>query len=120
MSRQRPRHPRTAPKLPLLNLPFRPLRNPRPPYDWLDPDALERIHLASLDILENTGVDFLDEEALDIWQRAGAKVDRARRRVWPDRGLVLQALGSAPPTSAEELAEIRALLDRLEKSGHEE
>jgi BlaI family penicillinase repressor len=29
--------------------------------------------------------------------------------------LVLQALGSAPPTSSEELAEIRALLDRLER-----
>lgn len=28
--------------------------------------------------------------------------------------LVLQALGSAPPASAEELAEIRALLDRLD------
>ena len=33
--------------------------------------------------------------------------------------LVLQALGSAPPASAEELAEIRALLDRLE-SEHKE
>lgn len=32
--------------------------------------------------------------------------------------LVLQALGSSPPANAEELAEIRALLDRLE--GHRE
>ena len=98
MSRLRPRRLRTPPTLPLLDIPFRNLRHPRPPYDWLDPDDLERIHLASLDILENTGIDFHDEEALDIWARAGAKVDRAARRVWPDRGLVLQALATAPPS----------------------
>ncbi len=96
MSRQRPRRARVAPALPLLTIPFQQVRNPRPPYDWLDPEALERIHLASLDILENVGLDFMDEEALDIWQTAGAKVDRAARRVWPDRGLVLEALASAP------------------------
>lgn len=96
MSRQRPRHPRTAPILPLVTIPFRQVRNTRPPYDWLDPEELERIHNASLDILENTGVDFLDDEALDIWQQAGAKVDRSTRRVWPDRGLVLEALANAP------------------------
>lgn len=96
MSRQRPRRPRIAPTLPLLDIPFRNLRNPRPPYDWLEPDTLERIHEASLDILENVGLDFLDDEALDIWQAAGAKVDQAARHVWPDRGLVLEALAYAP------------------------
>lgn len=96
MARKRSRRPRNAPTIPLLDLSFRNLRHPRPPYDWLDPDTLERIHLASLDILENVGVDFLDDEALHIWQQAGAKVDRKARRVWPDRGLVLAALASAP------------------------
>lgn len=33
--------------------------------------------------------------------------------------LVLQALGSAPPATSEELAEIRALLDELENMGKE-
>ncbi len=96
MSRTRPRHPRTPPILPLLNIPFKQVRNPRPPYQWLDPEALERIHEASLHILENVGLDFLDDEALDIWQRVGAKVDRAARHVWPDRGLVLEAIAAAP------------------------
>lgn len=32
--------------------------------------------------------------------------------------LVLQALGSSPPASAEELADIRSLLDRLESAGN--
>uniref|UniRef100_UPI0035AE09C2 trimethylamine methyltransferase family protein n=1 Tax=Promineifilum sp. TaxID=2664178 RepID=UPI0035AE09C2 len=92
----RARRPRTSTRLPLLDLPFRPPRHPRPPYDWLPPDDLERLHAASLDILENAGLDFLDDEALDIWARAGAKVDRAAQRVWPDRALVLEALAVAP------------------------
>lgn len=96
MPRQRPRRPRTAPALPLLDIPFAAVRNPRPPYNWLDPEALERIHRASLDILENVGIDFLDDEALDIWQRAGAKVDKTARHVWPDGGLVMEALATAP------------------------
>jgi len=84
------------PPSPLLQLPFRPPTNPLPPLEIVPPEQLERLYLASLDILENIGLDFLDEEALDIWQRAGAKVDRAARRVWPDRGLVLEAVAQAP------------------------
>ena len=96
MSRHRNRRPRTPAALPLLDIPFRNIRNPRPPYDWLEPEQLEQIHDASLGILESVGLDFLDDEALDIWQSAGAKVDRARRHVWLDRGLVLTALATAP------------------------
>lgn len=74
------------------------LRHPRPPYDWLDPGRLVDIHRASLEILENVGMEFLDDEALDIWAAAGAKVDRATQRVWIDRGLVEAALATAPAT----------------------
>jgi trimethylamine--corrinoid protein Co-methyltransferase len=79
-------------------MPFRQLRNPLPPLEILPPEQLEQIHLASLEILENVGLDFLDDEALDIWDQAGAKVDRAARHVWPDRGLVLQTIAQAPPS----------------------
>lgn len=95
MSRQRTRRDRTQ-TLPLLSLPFRELRNPRPAYDFLGPEALEAIHNASLDILENIGMDFLDAEALDIWKRAGATVDRSTQHVRIDRGLVLEAIKTAP------------------------
>jgi trimethylamine--corrinoid protein Co-methyltransferase len=80
----------------LLDIPFKQVRNLRPPYDWLGPEEVERIHEASLHILENVGLDFLDDEALDIWQRAGAKVDRPSRHAWLDRGLILEALATAP------------------------
>jgi len=98
MSRARRRPARPSPTLPLLEIAFRVPRNPRPPYEWLDPDGIEQLHDTSLDILERVGIDFLDNEALDIWQRAGAKVDRASRRVWPDRTLVMEAVARAPRT----------------------
>jgi trimethylamine--corrinoid protein Co-methyltransferase len=80
----------------LLEIPFRNLRNPRPAYDWLEPELLEQIHEASLDILESVGLDFYDDEVLDIWHSAGATIDRTARHVWLDRGLVLEALATAP------------------------
>lgn len=82
--------------MPLLDLPFRLLRNKRPPAEIVSPFDIEAIHNASLTILEDIGLEFLDDETLDIWQRAGVKVDFASRRVWPDRGLVMEALTQAP------------------------
>lgn len=93
--RRAPRRARRK-ESPLLNLPFRQVRHPLPPYDFLPPEQIEKLHQASLHILENVGLDFLDAEALDIWQQAGAKVDHAGRHVWIDRGLVSEALASAP------------------------
>jgi trimethylamine--corrinoid protein Co-methyltransferase len=78
--------------------PFRQLRNPWPPLELIGPEQVEQLHEAAMNILENIGLEFLDDEALDIWQQAGAKVDRAARRVWPDRGLVLEAVAKAPGT----------------------
>jgi trimethylamine--corrinoid protein Co-methyltransferase len=79
-----------------LGAPFRQPANPWPPLDVLPPESLERIHLASMRILEEVGLEFLDDEALGLWARAGARVDRAARRVWIDRGLLLEAVGRAP------------------------
>ncbi len=47
-------------------------------------------------ILENVGLDFLDDEALDLWGKAGAKVDRTSQHVWIERGLLLETIASAP------------------------
>jgi trimethylamine--corrinoid protein Co-methyltransferase len=77
-------------------MPFRQLRNPLPPLEIISPDQVEQLHQASMHILENVGLDFLDTEALDIWQNAGAKVNRAAQHVWLDRGLVLEAVAKAP------------------------
>jgi trimethylamine---corrinoid protein Co-methyltransferase len=81
---------------PLLRLPFGRLRNPFPPLERLNPQQVEQLHRASIHILENIGLDFLDEEALRIWEKAGARVDRTRQHVWLDGGLVLEAVSKAP------------------------
>jgi trimethylamine--corrinoid protein Co-methyltransferase len=81
---------------PLEALPFRALHNPLPPVELLSPEQIEQIHAASMRILEEVGIDFLDAEAVDIWQAAGAKVDHSAQHVWLDRGLVLDAVAKAP------------------------
>jgi trimethylamine---corrinoid protein Co-methyltransferase len=85
-------------ELPLLRFKFRQLRNPLKPLEIASPEQLELLHLAAMDILENVGLEFLDDEALDIWHKAGAKVDHRARRVRIDRGLVIEAIASAPST----------------------
>jgi trimethylamine--corrinoid protein Co-methyltransferase len=80
----------------LARLPSAQPRVPFPPVEWLDPAALDRLHDASMLILEDIGLDFMDAEALDLWAAAGARVDRAAQHVWLDRGLVLDLVAHAP------------------------
>ena len=57
-------------------------------------DELESIHLASLEVLSETGMDFLHPTALEMWAKAGARVDEQRVRLDPD--LILDLVSSAP------------------------
>ena len=81
---------------PYFDIPFTQMRNPWPPYEIADQTRIEEIHEASMHILENTGIRFQDEEALDLWAAAGAKVDHAAQHVWPDRGLIMDLIAKAP------------------------
>ncbi|WP_342237047.1 trimethylamine methyltransferase family protein [Inquilinus sp. OTU3971] len=80
----------------LHQLPWQLVENPMPPVEVLRPDQIERIHEASLTILEEIGMDFLHDEAIEILRRAGAKTTPGSRRVRFDRGLVLDAVAKAP------------------------
>jgi trimethylamine--corrinoid protein Co-methyltransferase len=91
--RERRERRRTSP---LADKPFRLLRNPFPPVEVLSAEQLERIHQTSLRILQELGLEFWDDEALDIWQRAGAEVDWDNKRVRIDRGLLMETLAKAP------------------------
>ena len=64
----------------------------------LSADEIEAIHLASLTILEEIGMDFLDAEARALVARAGASVTPGSIRVRFDRGLILAAIRTAPST----------------------
>ncbi|WP_119462496.1 trimethylamine methyltransferase family protein [Rhodospirillaceae bacterium SYSU D60014] len=76
--------------------PWRNLRNPYRPVEVLSADQVEAIHNASLRILEEIGMDFLDEDALAVLKRAGADVEPGTQRVRFDRGLVLESVAKAP------------------------
>lgn len=96
--RRAPRRSRARPELPLplADKPFRHTRNPFRPLEILTAEQLERIHEASMRILEEVGIDFLDAEALDLWAAAGARVAYSDSHVWIDRGLLLETIASVP------------------------
>src|SRR3954470_11565885 len=74
MSReQRPRRERRTSRG-LNQLPWRNYRNPYSPIQAVTEDQLEAIHNASLRILEELGIEFLDEEARAILKQHGAEV----------------------------------------------
>ncbi len=83
---------------PFLQIPFRQLRNPWRPAEFLAPAQIDRLHAASLQILENVGLDFQDAEVLALWEKAGARVDHAAQHVWLDGGLVMELVAKAPPS----------------------
>ena len=78
--------------------PFRTLVSPYRPVEVLSADQIEAIHEASLRIVEELGLQFLHDEALDILARAGAAVDRETRIARIDRGLLLERLATTPST----------------------
>ena len=83
-----------TPRAAVPQLPWMALDNPYPPMEPLSADQVEAIHLASLELLENLGMEVVGDVALDTFAAAGAEVDRATGMVKLDRGLVAQALAT--------------------------
>ena len=72
------------------------LRGRLPLTEPLDPDQIQRIDNASMDILENTGIHFRDKIALEDWKSVGAKI--VEETVFLDRYLVKDLVKSIPET----------------------
>lgn len=81
---------------PLTRLPFQRLHNNLPALEMLDAGQVETLHEAAMRIPENTGIMFMNDEALDLWARAGARVDKTSKMVRIDRGLLLELVAHAP------------------------
>ncbi len=81
---------------PLPQLPWRAVVNPYAPMELLSADQLEAIHLTSLRILEELGIELMSPRARAVLRTAGADVDDATGIVRLDRGLVAHALARAP------------------------
>ena len=72
------------------------LKRKLPLTEPMTPGQIEKIDAASMDILENVGVQFRDDIALADWKQAGAKV--VGEMVYLDRHLVRELIASIPET----------------------
>ena len=63
----------------------------------LNGDQVQKLHEATLEIIERTGVRFPSQRALDIWEEHGAQVDRNTSIVKASPALIEEAMKTAPP-----------------------
>ena len=75
---------------------MRGFKNTLKPLNILPPEAEEQVHRATLKILREHGVIFEDARALDLFRRAGIKVDDAEQRVFFPPEFVEQQIRKAP------------------------
>jgi trimethylamine--corrinoid protein Co-methyltransferase len=73
------------------------ITNPKIKLDILSPEEILRLHTATLDIIETTGVRFPSKRALDIWEAHGAHIDRNSSIVKVPGQIIEDALKLAPP-----------------------
>lgn len=76
--------------------PFRQLKTPFAPTKLISDDQLESIHLASLRVLKEIGVDVLHDEARRIMKAHGADVRDGSERVRFDSDMILELISHAP------------------------
>jgi trimethylamine--corrinoid protein Co-methyltransferase len=75
---------------------YRKLQHRFPHTPVVSEDELEALHNASLTILEEMGMDFMNGEARAILKKAGADVKPDSERVRFDRNLILDAIKTCP------------------------
>lgn len=78
----------------IRQLPWRQVENSHGPFPILDPEGVERIHEASLRVLEELGIELWSAEARQLFADAGATVDGEIVRV--GREVIEAALATAP------------------------
>ena len=79
----------------------RPWSQPRLPYaptEVISADELESIHDASLRVLAEIGMDFLDADARELLRAAGATTSPDDQRVRFDPSFVTETIRTAPAT----------------------
>jgi len=90
--RGRARSTATEPRI--RQLPWRQVKNPHGTLPILDPEGVERIHEASLRVLEELGIELWSEDARKLFADAGATVNGEVVRV--GREVIEAALRTAP------------------------
>ncbi len=84
---------RSSPRA-IEQMPWRLPRNLDRPTEPLDEGGIQAIHNGAMRILEEIGIDFLNEEALELFKQAGCEV--AGENVRMGRDWVMEMVGQAP------------------------
>lgn len=77
-------------------IPWKNLVNPLQPVEVLSADEVEHIHHASLCVLAETGMEFMDAGARMLLAKQGCDVDEATMRVRFDPGFIEEHIAKAP------------------------
>ena len=80
-----------------MSMNIKSIADPKLKLEILSPEEVQRIHTATLEVIEQVGIRFPSNRALDIWQAHGAQVDRSTSIVKAPGSLIEQALKCAPP-----------------------
>ena len=75
-------------------MPWRLIENTDRPTEPLGPEGVQAIHDGAMRILEDIGIEFLNEEALELFVKAGCRVEGTNVRM--GRDWVMEMLGHAP------------------------
>ncbi len=97
MTERRPRrgaHGRTGPAHAIAQMPWRIPLNTDRPTEPLPPEGVAAIHDAAMRVLEEIGIDFLNDEARAYLRAAGCAVDGVTVRM--DRAFVMEQVGQGP------------------------
>ncbi len=90
------RRERRAPSSGIRQLPFARVENRYPPIALISADEIESIHLASLRLLREVGMEVMHDESRRILKAHGAEVDETTQRVRFDPALIEQSIKTAP------------------------
>ncbi|MEM8630289.1 MAG: trimethylamine methyltransferase family protein [Pseudomonadota bacterium] len=80
--------------LAIAQMPWRNPHNTDRPTEPLDAEGVNAVHNAAMQILENIGIEFLNEESLEIFKEAGATVNGTNVRL--GRDFVMEMVAKAP------------------------
>ena len=79
-------------------LPWQQVQNTYPAYELLNPDQMDRLHATSMRILSEAGIRVMGDNVMDLFEAAGAIVDRDTQTIRMDESIVAKAPETVPQT----------------------
>ncbi|WP_166418657.1 trimethylamine methyltransferase family protein [Cochlodiniinecator piscidefendens] len=77
-------------------LPWQQVQNTYPKFELLNPDQMQKLHDTSMRILSEAGIRVMGDNVMDLFEQAGAIVDRDTQTIRMDESIVNEALKTVP------------------------